>query len=163
MQDKYKLRRHDRALTQEESWQFLTDAPVGRLGLAETDGSPYVVPLNHVVCGAEIYFHCATKGRKLDILRANPQVCYEVDSQLGIKTGPRACDFGTYYMSVIVFGRAYEVDNIDKKLEVLNRLVEKYVPAGHSFKPAARIDAATVTIIGIRIETLTGKSRPYMT
>lgn len=162
MQDKYKLRRHDRALTQEESWQFLVDEPVGRLGLAATDGSPYIVPLNHVVCGNEIFFHCATTGRKLEILRANPQVCYEVDSQLGIKTGPRACDFGTYYKSVVAFGHAYEVDDIERKVEVLNKLVEKHVPAGHSFKPAAGIDAATVTVIGIRIETLTGKSRPHM-
>lgn len=157
------LRRHDRALTQEESWQFLVDAPVGRLGLAAPDGSPYIVPLNHVVCSNEIFFHCATQGRKLGILRSNPQVCYEVDAQLGIKTGPRACDFGTYYKSVIAFGHAYEVNDIDKKIEILTRLVEKHAPPNHSFEPVAEIDAATITIIGIRIETLTGKSRPYST
>ena len=163
MQDKYALRCHDRALTPEASWQFLAAAPVGRLGLAATDGSPYIVPLNHVVCGHEIFFHCAGKGRKLELLRANPQVCYEVDSQLGTKTGPRACDFGTYYKSVIAFGQAYEVDDNEKKAEILNRLVQKHAPSGHSFEPATAVDAASVAIIGIRVETLTGKSRPYIT
>lgn len=160
MQDRYKLRRHDRALTQEESWQFLKESAVGRLGLATTDGYPYVVPLNHVMCDNEIFFHCAAKGRKLDILRQNPQVCYEVDSLLGIKTGPKACDYSTYYKSVIAFGTAYEITDITKKAEVLNALTAKHVPPGHSFEPVAEANVTKITVIGIKVEALTGKSHP---
>lgn len=159
MQQEYKLRRQDRALSQEESWQLLKEAAVGRLGLATPQGHPYIVPLNHVVLNEEIFFHCAREGRKLEILRQNPQVCYEVDALLGIKTGPRACDFGTFYKSVIAFGQAYEVLDEARKADILNALTAKYAPAGHVFEPVTAAVGARVTIIGIKIDVLTGKAR----
>ncbi|NLW16647.1 MAG: pyridoxamine 5'-phosphate oxidase family protein [Firmicutes bacterium] len=159
MQEKVQLRRQDRALSLEDSWQLLMEAAVGRLGLATPEGHPYIIPLNYVILNKEIFFHCATEGRKLDIIGQNPQVCFEVDTLLGIKTGPKACDFGAYYKSVIAFGQAYAVEDETRKADILNALTAKYAPPGHIFEPVAASHVNNVTIIGIKVSTLTGKAR----
>lgn len=161
MHEDYCMRRHDRALPPEQSWNLLQDSPVGRLAMATPEGVPYVIPLNHVVCNKEIFIHCALKGRKLDVLRSNPLVCFEVDSLEGIKTGPRACDFSAYYESVIAFGEAYEVADNAKKTDVLNLLAEKYSPPGHAFERVTAMDVTKVTVIGIKVQQLTGKANPH--
>lgn len=159
MLQQYELRRQDRAISLEESWQLLSEAEVGRLAMATPQGHPYIVPLNYVVLNKEIYFHCAREGRKLDILRQNPQVCFEVDSLLGIKASSKACEFGAYYKSVLAFGQAHEVTDAARKVEILNALTAKYAPVGHSFEPVTEREGAQVTVVGIRVNMLTGKAR----
>lgn len=155
------MRRQDRALSLEQSWSFLKEATVGRLAMATLEGVPYVIPFNHIVWDNEIFVHCALEGRKLEILRNNPLVCYEVDSLEGIKTGPRACDFSSYYKSVIAFGKAYEVEDNEKKAAILKRLAKKYAPPGHLFERVTAMDFSKIVLIGIRVEQLTGKANPH--
>ncbi len=163
MEKRFTVRRDDRAMPREDCWQLLNETNVGRLGLCTPDGSPYIVPLNHVVCENKIFFHCARSGRKLDIIRQNPQVCYEVDSLLGIITGIKACNFGAYYRSAIAFGEAYEVINPEEKAAVLNKLTAKNASSCQSYLPVTPEDATMVTVIGIKIKALTGKSHSRCT
>ncbi|MGM9757527.1 MAG: pyridoxamine 5'-phosphate oxidase family protein [Candidatus Cryptobacteroides sp.] len=46
-------------------------APYVTVSMTDGDGMPYGLPLSLVRTD---WFHCATEGRKLDILRANPKV-----------------------------------------------------------------------------------------
>ena len=77
------LRRADREIADPTVIEaILRRAGVGRLGLA-VDNTPYVVPLNYVYHSGAIYFHSADEGRKISMLKANPQVCFEVDEHYG--------------------------------------------------------------------------------
>ncbi len=62
---------------------ILLSQAVGRIGCSEND-QPYIVPVNYVFDGTAIYGQ-TQRGKKLDIMRANPNVCFQVDliSQMG--------------------------------------------------------------------------------
>ena len=87
---------------------------VCRLGMSD-NGKPYIVPLSFGYDGKDVYFHCAKAGRKLDILAVNNSVCLEFDLIEGVVNAEKACDWGIRYQSVIAFGEAKAVDDIDKK------------------------------------------------
>lgn len=69
--------------------ELLDRAWVGQLATSGEGGKPYVVPICFVFADGRIYFHCAQAGKKLDNIRANPQVCFSVHEVLGLGVGPR--------------------------------------------------------------------------
>lgn len=68
--------------SREEIEGILKQETIGYLGLAK-DGMPSVVPLNYGYIEGKIIFHSALTGKKLDYIRANPQVCFTVGRQSG--------------------------------------------------------------------------------
>jgi hypothetical protein len=81
------MRRKDREITDRaELLRILAKARVCRLALVDGD-RPYVVPLTFALDGADLVLHSARTGRKLDILRRNPAVCFEVEEGVEINGG----------------------------------------------------------------------------
>ena len=77
------MRRSDREITDlGEILSIINDCKVIHLAMVD-DGEPYLLPLNFgYACegGAFSFFcHSAREGRKLDILRKNPTVAFEMD------------------------------------------------------------------------------------
>lgn len=103
------------ALSREEALEVLETAPVAHLGLIDGD-QPYVTPMSFVVEGNKIFFRTMA-GKKLDVLKTNPNVCIEA-SRYDEETGD--------WESVIVLGRASETDEDDVRQEVVSRLLRKY-------------------------------------
>jgi len=103
-------------MTCEEVDQLLTCARVGRLGIALKDG-PYVVPVGFAYVDGKIFFHTCSKGLKMDGIRRNPNVCFEVDETISDTT---------MYKSVILFGTAEIIDDEEKMIPYLQRLIDKY-------------------------------------
>ena len=135
---------------------LLREALVGHLATVGPDGSPYITPLHFVYHQGKIYFHCALKGRKMDNIRANPRVCFEVHELIKVVQSQRACDFGTRYRSVLVFGRARSLPDVDEKVAVLTALTEKYA-GGQAVEPPTPKRAKGTEVIEITIEEMTGK------
>src|SRR4051812_3335629 len=50
---------------------------IGRIACCR-DNQPYVVPVTYVYKGGYVYGH-TNEGEKIDIMRGNPHVCFEVD------------------------------------------------------------------------------------
>jgi len=44
---------------------------------------PYALPLNHAFVDGRFYFHCASDGRKLDVLERNPRATYVISKYYG--------------------------------------------------------------------------------
>jgi len=140
----------------EQMGSLLREALVGCLATVGSDGSPYITPLHFVYHQGKIYFHCAFKGRKMDNIKANPRVCFGVHELIKIVQGQRACDFGTRYRSVLVFGRARSLPDGDEKVAVLTALAEKYT-GGQAVEPPTLKRAKGTEVIEITIEEMTGK------
>ncbi|MDP7078770.1 MAG: pyridoxamine 5'-phosphate oxidase family protein [Candidatus Undinarchaeales archaeon] len=152
------MRRADREVTdREEIDSILERATVCRLGMC-ADGKPYVVPLNFGHKDGRLYFHSATEGKKLDILRRNEKVCFEVDVDTEVIPAQSPCGWGMRYASVIGSGTASLVENLDEKRSALDIIMAHYDGQGADYpEPMLR----KVTIIRVDIEHMTGKrSRP---
>jgi nitroimidazol reductase NimA-like FMN-containing flavoprotein (pyridoxamine 5'-phosphate oxidase superfamily) len=104
-----------------------------------------------------LYLHCATEGRKLDILRKNDRVCFEMDLLREIKQGPESCGCGARYESVIGFGRAVIVEAPAEKRAALDRIMDHCGARGPYAYPDETL--ARTAVIRIEIESVTGKRR----
>jgi len=69
----------------------IRQAQVCRVAFAAGD-SPYIVPVSFGYQDSCLYFHSAPEGRKMDILRLNPRVCFEKAAALNIITGHYGAD-----------------------------------------------------------------------
>lgn len=135
---------------------IMEEASVCRIGLSD-DGMPYVVPMNFGLGENCLYLHCAAEGRKIDIIRRNDRVCFEMDLLREVTRGESACGFSARYESVIGFGRAVIVEEAAAKRAALDRIMEHYGEKG-PFTYQDDILALT-TVIRIAIEGLTAKRR----
>lgn len=150
------MRRNDKAMSIAAARDLLGSAEYGILSTVGHDGEAYGVPLNYVLIGDTLYFHCALEGRKLDHLTGNDRVSFCVVG----RTRVLPAEFSTEYESVIAAGRAAIVHG-DERYRALLGLLEKYCPDhvddGRLY--IEKLDRQTC-VVGIRVERITGKSKP---
>ncbi|MGD0160522.1 MAG: pyridoxamine 5'-phosphate oxidase family protein [Candidatus Bathyarchaeia archaeon] len=103
-------------MTCEEVDQFLTCTRIGRLGMVLEEG-PYVVPMGFAYSEGKVFFHTCSKGLKMDSLRKNAHVCFEVDEALSDATMSK---------SVIIFGTAEIIEDEQRTIPYLQKLIDKY-------------------------------------
>ena len=92
---------------------LLTKATICRLGIC-ADNVPYVVPMNFAHDGNTLFLHCAKKGKRYNILKQNPNVCFEIDIDGGpiASTAPQnACKSSYAYQSLIAYGKVRFIDD----------------------------------------------------
>ena len=136
---------------------FLAQCAVGRLGTIGREGYPMVKPLNFVYHGGRIYFHSAREGEKIEDIRRDERVCFEVDLPLTfVRAEGSPCKADYRYQSVICTGRAHLVEEREEKAGALRALMEKYQPeGGYSEFPEGKV--ALTAVVRIDILTMTGK------
>jgi nitroimidazol reductase NimA-like FMN-containing flavoprotein (pyridoxamine 5'-phosphate oxidase superfamily) len=121
------------------------------------DGKPYLVPMNFGYSEGVIYLHCAREGKKIDALRANPDVCFEVTSKAEIVKKEVSCGWTCRFSSVIGTGRVSFVEDRAEKLDGLSLIMEHYGSHDHSFSDAA---VEKTLVLRIDIESISGKTSP---
>ena len=138
--------------------RVLAAATVCRIAFLDAEDQtvyPYIVPLHFAHADRNIYLHSASEGRKIDIIRQNPKVGFEVDELNEIVTAQNACGWGSKYVSIIGHGDAEIVDETEEKRKALALLMEKYSNrAGWEFRAEA---IEQTTIIRVKIREMTGK------
>ncbi len=141
-----------------EMEEVLTRARIMRLGL--TDGQwPYVVPVNFAYEPGIIWFHSSPQGFKMDLMAANPKVCFEVEDEWGLVTGEKPCDWSTRFRSVIGFGEASVVQDRAQKAHGLDVIMRSHGFAGDLNYPPEILDRAAV--VRIAISSMTGKKHHW--
>jgi hypothetical protein len=139
-------------------FNLLDTCHVGRLGTISSDGWPTIKPLTFVRLDWRIYFHCAVDGEKLDDIRRDRRVCFEVDLPIAYVKGQpdNPCRAEYLYRSVIIRGRAVMVEDRAEKILALDCLMRKFQP-GATFADY-RDDKLDITgIVRIDIDDLSGK------
>ncbi len=138
---------------QEELEDVIRRAEVCRLAMVD-DGEPYIVPMNFGYRDGYLYFHCAREGRKLDVLRKNSQICFELETDVHLVKGEKACRWSTSYESVIGWGTA--AISLDEKevREGLEVLMSHYTEGPFEFDPRS---LSLTSLIKVKVERMTGK------
>lgn len=114
---------------------FLNSQPTGRVASIDKDGYPQVIPMNFVYFDGAVYMHSHPFGEKLDNIRRNPSVGFEVDQHVCFLPSyyfhpTDASQADTLYISVVIKGRAKIVEDREEKARALNALMEKYQKEG---------------------------------
>jgi hypothetical protein len=143
---------------------ILAAATIGRLATTDVGGYPYITPVNFVYYQGNIYFHCAPKGEKLDNIKRNAKVCFEVDIPLayldaGFTVDRSPCKLHQFYHCVVIRGNAGIVPDGQLKLNALNALVAKH-EKGKKFKAvhADMADYKACRVVEIKPDKMTAKS-----
>ncbi|MBI4964522.1 MAG: pyridoxamine 5'-phosphate oxidase family protein [Desulfomonile tiedjei] len=153
------MRKKDREITDPAILKsIMLKAQVCRVGLSLND-VPYVVPVNFGFKDNRIYFHSSLKGMKIDILRQNSNVCFEMECDVEVVHAEAACDWTAKFLSIIGFGKAHIVEDFSEKLEGLAIIMEHYSPSLSYEFPEEKVNKAA--IIRIDIESMTGKKLGY--
>jgi nitroimidazol reductase NimA-like FMN-containing flavoprotein (pyridoxamine 5'-phosphate oxidase superfamily) len=127
------------------------------------DQEPYGLPVSYAYLDGAIVFHCARAGRKLDIIRDNPRVCFVV-SRHPDPAKPHAAEGRCKYRfeSVLCFGRARVVDDPGERLEILRRFKAhfyKRLGLGDSEDPVTEEAAQKVGCVVITVSEMTGRRK----
>jgi len=123
------MRRKDREITNiNEIEKILLECKTCHVAMVK-DGTPYVVPLSYGYKilesnALELYFHSTLEGKKIDVLKKNNKVCFEISYEGEAVYAETPCNSGYYFASVIGYGDAVFIDDIDKKCEALSIMFE---------------------------------------
>jgi len=131
--------------------EFLNNQPVGRIASIDINGYPQIIPMNFVYLqqgylnnnltdttirrSDAVYMHSYPLGEKLDNIKRNPKVGFEVDRHICFLPSyyfhpTDASQADTLYISVVIKGTAYIVEDNEEKSQALNGLMKKYQKEG---------------------------------
>lgn len=142
---------------------ILDRAKIVHVGMIDGD-TPYIVPMNYGYTlengKLTLYLHSAKQGRKLDILRTNPKVFIELDTDIVPFEGTIACNYGICYSSVMGKGIAEIIEDAEGKKEALTILMKTQTQKDFIFDDRM---VSVVTVIKIHLDEFTAKRRPLPT
>lgn len=103
-------------LSNEEVEKVLSHQVIGRIG-CHADDTTYVVPTSYAYDGAYVYGH-TTEGMKINLMRKNPNVCFQVDVMQDMAN----------WKSVIAWGAFEEVWENEERNKSLQTLIDRNLP-----------------------------------
>lgn len=139
---------------------ILDKCKVLHLGLVDGD-EPYVVAMNYGYTmegdNLTLYLHAATAGHKLDLIKANPKVFFEMDCDVVPFEGKVACQYGTSYSSIMGRGCAEIVEDVEEKKRIMSVFMKSQTGQDFTFQDKL---VSIVSVIKIQVFEYTAKCRP---
>ncbi len=140
-------------LNKKELIDLLESQVFGRLGCS-LGGETYVVPINYVYRDNAIYAHSGN-GKKIEMMRANPKVCFQVDEILDTFR----------WKSAILFGDFVELKE-EERQQAMQGIIHRIMPLtdrpteqpSHGIKPEKQTN---IIVFKIEISKATGKSESH--
>jgi nitroimidazol reductase NimA-like FMN-containing flavoprotein (pyridoxamine 5'-phosphate oxidase superfamily) len=141
--------------SEEEMEKLLTEERVGYLGLSQHN-VPYVVPLTYGYFEGKIIFHGSLEGKKLEIIRVNPAVCFTVSRHYGAMVShPQGAECHADSDSVICYGRARIIEDIQERCMILNKFNRRLQPQAREI---TEVEVESCSAVEISIEQMTGRT-----
>jgi nitroimidazol reductase NimA-like FMN-containing flavoprotein (pyridoxamine 5'-phosphate oxidase superfamily) len=152
------MRKKEREITDPgEIESIIRKAQVCRVAMVDGN-QPYVVPVCFGYEKGALYVHGALAGRKIDVLKKNNRVCFEMDADVEIRGAEKACKFSLRYRSVIGTGKVRFLDKDDEKTRALDMIMRHYSDRDFTF---SKPDLDSVLVWKIEIDSLSGKKAGY--
>lgn len=134
--------------------EILSKSEVCRIALLDDD-RPYIVPLNYGYKDNAIYVHSAPLGKKIDLLKINNKVCFEIEYSTVIVKHEIPCDWGARYRSVIGYGTIDIITDFEQKKAGLDIIMAHYGKNDKNEYKDKQVDF--IVILKLNIEEITGK------
>lgn len=98
------------------------------VGMIDTEGLPYVIPMNFGYKDEVVYLHSGAEGSAIRAIGNNPQVCitFCTPSEITHQNEEVACSYRVRGRSVVCRGKVIFVEDFDEKIAILNILMEQY-------------------------------------
>ena len=149
--------------SKEKIIEFLSSESTGRIASVDKNGFPQIIPMNFVFINDVIYMHSHIRGEKLENIKRNDKVGFEVDRSLEFlpsyffdPTDASLAD--TLYISVVMKGICVIIEDKVEKTLALNGLMKKYQPEGGYEPMNPEMDVLNeVAVIKIVPNTMRGK------
>jgi nitroimidazol reductase NimA-like FMN-containing flavoprotein (pyridoxamine 5'-phosphate oxidase superfamily) len=158
----YHMRRKDKEVTEPEALKnILKTAKYVTVAMAK-DNEPYLVSLSHGYDESRncIYFHCATEGKKLDILRANNTVWGQALLDYGYVQGECSHDFASVHFK----GKVTFIADPNEKIHAIQIMIRQLDKNPEPMIVRLDVEKLKNTLVGrIDIETMTGKKPKELT
>ena len=143
-----------------EILEILDKSKVVHIAMVDGD-EPYLVPMNYGYTMEDgklvLYLHCAHQGKKLDMIRANSRVFFEIDCDHKPFEGEKPCQYGLVYSSVMGRGTAHIVEDVEEKKGAMAILMKTQTRKDFEFNDRL---VSIVAVIRIDVEEYTAKHRP---
>ncbi len=155
---------------------FLNEERVGRVASIDEQGYPQIIPMNFVYVKNDlidtqsdnknigaIYMHSHPIGEKIENIKRNSRVGFEVDSYVCFLPSyyfhpTDASQADTLYISVVIKGNATIVQDPDEKANALNALMKKYQKEGGYESLSSNMGSVReVTVLKVVPDQIRGK------
>ena len=153
------MRRTDREITNPAAIdEIIRACPCCRLGVQDGEGV-YLVPLSFGFTHADgrrtLYFHSASDGHKLELLRTGRPAAFELDRLLEITGGPIACKYSARYQSVLGQGHVRFLTTPEEKAAALREIM--FQNTGRRDWEFADAALSRVVLFALDVETISAK------
>lgn len=148
------MRRKEKEIKEKEIInEILNNSQICRIAILDDD-YPYIVPMNYGYDNNSIYFHCATNGRKIDLLRLNNKVGFEIEQSHEVVKNELSCKWTTNYRSIIGYGKIVIINDFEQKKKGLDIIMRQHGKTENLYNDNA---IKNVLILKLNIKDLTAK------
>ncbi|MBN2030420.1 pyridoxamine 5'-phosphate oxidase family protein [bacterium] len=137
---------------------ILSESEICRMAIMD-NGKPYIVPLNYGYKNNAIYMHSAPAGKKIELLRKNNQVCFEIEHKVKIIKSDDPCKWSTMYRSVVGYGDVEIITDHEQKKMGLDIIMAHHGKHGGNQYEERLMDL--LVILKLNITEMTGKQSEH--
>ena len=125
---------------------------------AVVDGHAMVLPMLHAREGDVLYLHGSQSNAIMRAILASASACVTATLYDGIRLARSAFESSIAYRSVVVFGRAWEVEDPEEKVRVLDLFVDAIVPGrAREVRPMTDAEVRLTKVIAVSIDEASAK------
>jgi len=133
--------------------EILNKSLICRIALFDEE-YPYIVPMNYGYHNQSLYFHCALKGKKIDLINKNNKVAFEIEYFHEIIKKELSCDWSTKYRSLMGTGSIEILTDSDEKRKGLDILMQQH---GREVNTYDEKSLKRVVVLKLSIKELSAK------
>ncbi len=134
--------------------EILSTSEICRLAMLDGD-KPYLLPFNYGYKDNCIFIHSAAEGKKIDILKKNNFVCFEIEQKAEIIQHTKSCKWSTLYRSVVGYGEVEIITDFQQKKQGLDIIMAHYGETEQLDYQKNQVES--IVILKLKISHLTGK------
>jgi len=158
------MRKQSRAMDSQWALEVMHKAQYITVSFVDEDGKPYGLPLS-LASDDDVnwYFHGALEGKKLEAIKAHPDVCLSAVTRCTPTVGPKDGSFTLQYKSAIAFGKAVVVTDDAEKTHGLRLICERFLPQHmDAFDQAIARSLSRTAVVRVTLTAPpTGKRKQY--
>jgi uncharacterized protein len=151
---------HERGRYDKETIHAILDAALVCHIAYVIDGRPYCTPTSFWREGEHLYWHGSSASRMIRSQKEGVDVCLTVTHIDSLVMARSGFHHSVNYRAVMAFGKAHVIDDVDTKLKLMDRFIDRIYPGrSRLIRPPNKQEIKATTMIGMEIETASGKIR----